>query len=327
MKRQESTFKKSFFLENYEADLSKVSTVLSNLKKARNKYQTTPYQLRQKILKAKNEQKVISQQISQQESDSNHNPKEDIQSLQSKINDIQEIIDNLTADKNKILAFDSLINNYTELQRDLNTAIHDIKSLFENFESHQEDIFFSYNTENISFPNFQSLLIAGKSLSDLKPDDDVDPHQYIYFNHRYSSLFKKRFNKYDPQNLRYMPSHEAFSHTFAVEVNKELQKHNYDIFASANDLPELTESSEYFYDVFISQVEKQFSSRHRFCLGYLYRRIQSYYLTYPEIPFQKLLNMMLKSVRKADDYWRREYEQGEKLKKKLKREQRSKNPK
>ena len=281
------------------------------------------------IYQKKREHSDIYKQISTLEKQKNsdeqiNSVQENIQSLKSKLKDIQNNIDKLNREKNEIIALDSLIIDYSNSESDLTISIKDIKSFFENFTSHPEKVFFSYNTESTTFPNFSSLLTNGKSLSSLKAEEDVDVHDYTYINHRYASLLKKQPTKHDQLNICYLPSPRTFSHIFGSIFNGELLKRGYDLMVFDYFPDEYEKSAQFFYELFITNVEEQFSPQHGCCLGPLYTSIMLYYQLHQEIPFGKLMKLMLKCVRKADEYWKKEYEKERKRKKILKHKKRNK---
>ena len=321
MKRQESSFKEAFFLHHYESDLSKVSSVLSKLQEERDKHKTTSSaMIRQQIKLAKKEKREILKQIraltTQKNGDEEQSsPKEEIKLLMEKLQVSKNNIEKLSAEKEEIVTLDSLINEYSEAKRELTIAITDIHSLFENLSSHQEKVFFSYNTERVPFPNFSSLLVDGKSLSSLKAEGDVDINDYIYFNHRYFPLLKKEPVQRDQLGFCYLPSPKTFSHRFGSILNGELRKHGYDFLEYHDHPDEYDIEANLFYNIFITNVEEQFSPPHGCRLGPMYIQILQYYETHKEIPSEKLMRMMLKCVSKTDEYWKKEYEKEEKRKK------------
>ena len=68
---------------------------------------------------------------------------------------------------------------------------------------------------------------------------------------------------------------------------------------------EYEKSAHFFFNLFITNVEEQFSPRHGCRLGPLSAIIKLYYQTHKEIPFWKLMRLMLKCVRKTDEYWKK----------------------
>ena len=320
MKRQELVFKESFFLKNYEEDLSKVTKIIDELSTVLKQLQGPLFlTLKQQIIDKLQERNDISQKIHSLKQQGSPNQQQ-IRLLREKANEIQKDIDLLSKQKENVLhnkndkekeqikIFTQLIDQYTQSQKDLTTAIKDIRAFFENFESHQEKLFFSYSTDGVPFLNLSSLLLPGKSLIDIKPKEYVDINQYIYFNHRYAPLIKKRINKNDPINLRYLPSLEAFSFTFGIKLNEELSKNNYDLMLATKYPSEFDGPAQHFFYCFITNVENKFSRRHGCYVGQSCTAIKHYYQTHPEIPFKKLMKIMMNSVRAADQQWKEAYE-------------------
>ena len=152
-------------------------------RRSRKKYKnTTCAMIKQQIKLSKKEHRDITKQFSTLKIQNNddkeqlYSVQEKIQSLKSKLKDIQNNIDKLNTEKNEIIALDSLIDDYSNLENELTNSITDIKSFFDSFTSHPEKVFFSCNTESTTFPNFSSLLTNGKSLSSLKAEEDFCIH-------------------------------------------------------------------------------------------------------------------------------------------------------
>ena len=332
MKRQESIFKEPFFIHHYESDISNVSSVLSKMKDYREKQykNTSCAKIRKQIYEKMKEKGDIYKQISTLKKENNgdeeqlNSVQEKIQSLKNKLKDIQKYIDKLNTEKNELIALNSVIIDYTNLESELAYSIKDIHLFFENFILHPEKVFFSYNTESIAFPNFASLLTDGKSFSSLIAEEDIGIHDYTYINHRYASLLKKQPTKHVPLNFCYLPSPATFSHKFFNILNEDLLKHGYDLMVFKHCPDEYEKSARFFFNRFITNVEEQFSPRHGCRLGPLSGIIKLYYQTHQEISFEKLMRLMLKCVRKADEYWKKEYEKEEKPKKILKQKKRNK---